>query len=161
MMLLDIYTQPELCCRQAAVYHRDLKLENALIHISGAGGAAPYLKICDFGFSKVCVRHMVSFLTLQAVAWRKRECHRGFCCLFIQPLQSTKETRHQHAPLETDILAWRSLQHAIADSAPKSAKGTVEYLAPEVVLCSYKKNYDGKMSDVWSCGVILCASQHF
>ena len=36
---------------QAAVYHRDLKLENALIHISA--GSAPYLKICDFGFSKV------------------------------------------------------------------------------------------------------------
>ena len=47
------------------------------------------------------------------------------------------------------------VQHAVNDSQPKSAKGTVEYLAPEVVLCSYKKNYDGRMSDVWSCGVIL------
>lgn len=47
------------------------------------------------------------------------------------------------------------MQHAVNDSQPKSAKGTVEYLAPEVVLCSYKKNYDGRMSDVWSCGVIL------
>lgn len=82
-------------CHQAAVYHRDLKLENALINISA--GSAPYLKIADFGFSK----------------------------------------------------------HAVNDSQPKSAKGTVEYLAPEVVLCSYKKNYDGRMSDVWSCGVIL------
>lgn len=36
---------------QAAVYHRDLKLENALINIST--GSAPYLKIADFGFSKV------------------------------------------------------------------------------------------------------------
>ena len=36
---------------QAAVYHRDLKLENALINISA--GSAPYLKIADFGFSKV------------------------------------------------------------------------------------------------------------
>jgi serine/threonine protein kinase len=36
---------------QAAVYHRDLKLENALINISAE--SAPYLKIADFGFSKV------------------------------------------------------------------------------------------------------------
>jgi serine/threonine protein kinase len=33
------------------VYHRDLKLENALINISAE--SAPYLKIADFGFSKV------------------------------------------------------------------------------------------------------------
>lgn len=47
------------------------------------------------------------------------------------------------------------LQHNENDSDPKSAKGTVEYLAPEVVLCSYRQQYDGRQSDVWSCGVIL------
>jgi serine/threonine protein kinase len=34
-------------------------------------------------------------------------------------------------------------------------KGTVEYLAPEVVAVSYMNGYSGSMSDVWSCGVIL------
>jgi len=82
-------------CHDKGVSHRDLKLENSLIHVSTQH--APLLKICDFGFSK----------------------------------------------------------HDTNDSQPKSAKGTVEYLAPEVVLCSYRQQYDGKQSDVWSCGVIL------
>jgi len=38
-------------CHNSGVYHRDLKLENALIDISA--GTIPYLKLCDFGFSKV------------------------------------------------------------------------------------------------------------
>ena len=38
-------------CHNSGVYHRDLKLENALIDISS--GTIPYLKLCDFGFSKV------------------------------------------------------------------------------------------------------------
>lgn len=77
------------------ISHRDLKLENALIHVSPNN--PPVLKVCDFGFSK----------------------------------------------------------HAENDSKPKSVKGTVEYLAPEVVLCSYLRQYDACQSDVWSCGVIL------
>ena len=39
---------------------------------------------------------------------------------------------------------------------PKSVKGTIAYLAPEVVLAQFNKsNYDGRLSDVWSCGVML------
>ena len=38
-------------CHNSGVYHRDLKLENALIDISSSD--FPYLKLCDFGFSKV------------------------------------------------------------------------------------------------------------
>lgn len=82
-------------CHEKGVSHRDLKLENALIHVSP--NFPPMLKICDFGFSK----------------------------------------------------------HAELDSRPKSVKGTVEYLAPEVVAVSYMDGYSGSMSDVWSCGVIL------
>ncbi len=35
---------------QQGVCHRDLKLENTLLD----GRPAPRLKICDFGYSKVC-----------------------------------------------------------------------------------------------------------
>ena len=37
------------------VANRDLKLENLLLDRDGSDGTRPLLKICDFGYSKVCV----------------------------------------------------------------------------------------------------------
>jgi serine/threonine-protein kinase SRK2 len=46
-------------------------------------------------------------------------------------------------------------KHEKYQSAPGSRVGTPAYLAPEVILTTTGSTYNGKVSDIWSCGVML------
>ncbi|CAN4090041.1 unnamed protein product [Withania somnifera] len=70
---------------------------------------------------------------------------------------------HRDLKLENTLLDGSSIQRlkicdfgysksAALHSQPKSTVGTPAYIAPEVLS---RKEYDGKIADVWSCGVTL------
>ena len=88
------------------VCHRDLKLENTLLD----GRAAPRLKTCDFGYSKVC------------------------CCA-LSPLSRKHRAFKQHgSPKNWSADQCMVVQHSAFDSQPKSIVGTRAYIAPGAFL---------------------------
>ncbi|KAJ1419103.1 Protein kinase domain [Sesbania bispinosa] len=56
------------------------------------------------------------------------------------------------AALQLKICDFGYSKSSVFHSQPKSTVGTPAYIAPEVLL---KQEYDGKIADVWSCGVTL------
>jgi serine/threonine-protein kinase SRK2 len=83
-------------------------------------------------------------------------CHRQGVFHRDLKLENTLIDRQPNSAPRLKICDFGYSKHAVNDSQPKSVKGTIAYLAPEVVLCNFNKaKYDGRQSDIWSCGVML------
>ncbi|CAN6466856.1 unnamed protein product [Victoria cruziana] len=74
-------------CHSMEICHRDLKLENTLLD----GSTAPRVKICDFGYSKVCLTVQLLLFDCLCLHVGLRICSQLFCILSL-----SQQWEHQH-----------------------------------------------------------------
>ncbi|XP_058104111.1 serine/threonine-protein kinase SAPK3-like [Magnolia sinica] len=111
-----------------------------------AAGGELFEKICSAGrFSEDEARYFFQQL-LSGVSY----CHSMEICHRDLKLENTLLDGSPTPRLK--ICDFGYSKSALLHSQPKSTVGTPAYIAPEVLS---RKEYDGKISDVWSCGVTL------
>ncbi|CAM8914046.1 unnamed protein product [Rhodiola kirilowii] len=111
-----------------------------------ASGGELFERICNAGrFSEDEARFFFQQL-ISGVSY----CHAMQVCHRDLKLENTLLDGSQAPRLK--ICDFGYSKSSVLHSQPKSTVGTPAYIAPEVLL---KKEYDGKIADVWSCGVTL------
>ncbi|CAO2837888.1 unnamed protein product [Amaranthus hypochondriacus] len=141
------------------INHRSLKHPNIIkfrevfltpthlaIVMEYAAGGELFNKICNAGrFSEDEARFFFQQL-ISGVSY----CHTMEICHRDLKLENTLLDDSPTPRLK--ICDFGYSKSGILHSQPKSTVGTPAYIAPEVLA---RKEYDGKIADVWSCGVTL------
>jgi len=116
------------------------------ISMEYAAGGELFDRIVKAGrFSEDEARYFFQQL-ISGVEW----CHREGVCHRDLKLENTLLDGMPSPRLK--ICDFGYSKSAVFDSQPKSTVGTPAYIAPEVLS---RKQYDGEVADVWSCGVTL------
>ncbi|KAG6717468.1 hypothetical protein I3843_04G095000 [Carya illinoinensis] len=150
---IDEHAQREI------VNHRSLKHPNIIrfkevlltpshlaIVMEYAAGGELFQRICNAGrFSEDEARYFFQQL-ISGVSY----CHSMEICHRDLKLENTLLDGSLSPRLK--ICDFGYSKSSVLHSQPKSTVGTPAYIAPEVLS---KKEYDGKIADVWSCGVTL------
>nr|AUS89411.1 SNF1-related protein kinase 2.7 [Sesuvium portulacastrum]AUS89441.1 CBL-interacting protein kinase 9 [Sesuvium portulacastrum] len=111
-----------------------------------AAGGELFERICTAGrFSEDEARYYFQQL-ISGVSY----CHSMQICHRDLKLENTLLDGSSSSRLK--ICDFGYSKSAVLHSQPKSTVGTPAYIAPEVLS---RKEYDGKIADVWSCGVTL------
>ncbi|ESQ31171.1 hypothetical protein EUTSA_v10004469mg [Eutrema salsugineum] len=111
-----------------------------------ASGGELYERICNAGrFSEDEARFFFQQL-ISGVSY----CHAMQICHRDLKLENTLLDGSPAPRLK--ICDFGYSKSSVLHSQPKSTVGTPAYIAPEVLL---RQQYDGKIADVWSCGVTL------
>ncbi|XP_057966544.1 serine/threonine-protein kinase SRK2E [Malania oleifera] len=145
--------------RREIINHRSLRHPNIVrfkeviltqthlaIVMEYASGGELFERICSAGrFSEDEARFFFQQL-ISGVSY----CHAMQVCHRDLKLENTLLDGSQAPRLK--ICDFGYSKSSVLHSQPKSTVGTPAYIAPEVLL---KKEYDGKIADVWSCGVTL------
>ncbi|KAI5071590.1 hypothetical protein GOP47_0013841 [Adiantum capillus-veneris] len=112
-----------------------------------AAGGELFERICTAGrFSETEARYFFQQL-ISGVSY----CHDMHICHRDLKLENTLLDGTSPTP-RLKICDFGYSKSLLLHSQPKSTVGTPAYIAPEVLS---RKEYDGKIADVWSCGVTL------
>uniref|UniRef100_Q940H6-2 Isoform 2 of Serine/threonine-protein kinase SRK2E n=1 Tax=Arabidopsis thaliana TaxID=3702 RepID=Q940H6-2 len=159
MVGLFVFVQIDENVKREIINHRSLRHPNIVrfkeviltpthlaIVMEYASGGELFERICNAGrFSEDEARFFFQQL-ISGVSY----CHAMQVCHRDLKLENTLLDGSPAPRLK--ICDFGYSKSSVLHSQPKSTVGTPAYIAPEVLL---KKEYDGKVADVWSCGVTL------